>query len=418
MKDRRAKELSDRLGQLARAASPPPLSAAGVDRLVERALDRGLAAPAPRRGSRGAWLAAAAAVVLAAAGGWILRGSDETVVGSGELPTGDRFVTTPDASYEVESVTPDARRFAVRRGTVLFDVAPLADDERFEVRTPDLTVHVRGTVFSVETRGGGTTVRVYEGAVEVVDRHVAQRVRVGRMYRTAAGTTEPLSAGPLGEAGRAAARRRVVSAPVAAARPVRRDEPAPPGSVAAPGAPEPEPAELAPLAPEPEPATGSVAPPAPEAAPAASSVPTSTRVRALLRARRFEAALALARRGETSDPELALLRADALRALGRSVEAADAYDAAATRLGGARRAQAGYLAARLRFGALGEPAGALASLDAAGVDGSAMAERSLALRVRALLALGRDDEARAVARRYLTRFPEGGLADEMRAASP
>jgi transmembrane sensor len=129
-----------------------------------------------------------------------------------------------------------------------------------------------------------------------------------------------------------------------------------------------------------------------------------------------EAARAARARGEDVGA-WRLVEADALRALGRHGEAADAYDQAAREGAGGRAALAGFLAASLRFGQLGDPAGALASLEAAhsADPGSPFAERASALRVRALDRLGRGDEARAAARDYLERFPQGGLADWMRA---
>ena len=54
------------------------------------------------------------------------------------------------------------------------------------------------------------------------------------------------------------------------------------------------------------------------------------------------------------------------------------------------------------------------SLDAAGVQEGALAERALGLRARALTRLGRHAEAEAVARHYLARYPAGGLAAWMR----
>jgi tetratricopeptide (TPR) repeat protein len=111
-----------------------------------------------------------------------------------------------------------------------------------------------------------------------------------------------------------------------------------------------------------------------------------------------------------------IIEADALRALGRYAEAADVYDAAARLLPAADAAHAGYLAAYLRFERTQDPAGALASLDATAADGpgAPLEERALALRAHALFALGRTDEARAAAHRYLERFPDGGQAESMR----
>jgi len=81
-----------------------------------------------------------------------------------------------------------------------------------------------------------------------------------------------------------------------------------------------------------------------------------------------------------------------------------------------RAAQAGYLASFIRLRRLGDAPGALAALDATGADsaGSPLAERATALRARALDRMGRGAEARAVALRYLARYPGGGMAAWMR----
>ena len=116
-----------------------------------------------------------------------------------------------------------------------------------------------------------------------------------------------------------------------------------------------------------------------------------------------------------SGGEWRLLEADALRGLGRAGEAAAGYDRAAGELPPARAAQAGYLAATLRFRNLGDPSGALASLDRSRADSASapLAERATVLRVRALLRLGRQEEARRIAARYLERFPNGGMEEWM-----
>ena len=72
-------------------------------------------------------------------------------------------------------------------------------------------------------------------------------------------------------------------------------------------------------------------------------------------------------------------------------------------------------AAILRSRSLHDDAGALRSLDAGNVTGSALGERGLVLRVRLLVSLGRSDEARVEARRYLERFGDRGSAESMRA---
>jgi tetratricopeptide (TPR) repeat protein len=129
-------------------------------------------------------------------------------------------------------------------------------------------------------------------------------------------------------------------------------------------------------------------------------------------------ALALAReaaeRGFETGP-WRVVTADALRGLGRASDAAAAYERAAGELTGADAYEAGYSAAYLRFAELKDPAGALAALDATrpDADGSPLEERGLALRVEVLQALGRTDDLRPIARRYLARYPHGELRVEM-----
>jgi len=104
-----------------------------------------------------------------------------------------------------------------------------------------------------------------------------------------------------------------------------------------------------------------------------------------------------------------LLRADALRGLGRTDPAADAYEAAAGALTDARRVQAAFAAAQLRAGP--DPASALALLRRHGVltPRSALEERGRALEVQLLRSLRRDDEADTAELAYEARF--GGSSD-------
>ena len=65
------------------------------------------------------------------------------------LPTGDTLVVTHGAELAFAESSDVARRVEVRSGTVLFDVAPLAAGERFVVNARGVRAEVRGTVFSV-----------------------------------------------------------------------------------------------------------------------------------------------------------------------------------------------------------------------------------------------------------------------------
>jgi len=146
--------------------------------------------------------------------------------------------------------------------------------------------------------------------------------------------------------------------------------------------------------------------------------PTADDARGLISSGEAEEALRAARLALAARPrdvEFRLVEADALRALRRYAEAADAFDQAAVDAGPGSRLGAGYRAAVIRRRNLGDPDGALASLDVARVDaeGSPFEERGLALRARALLALGREADARIVAERYLARYPTGSTRSFM-----
>jgi tetratricopeptide (TPR) repeat protein len=133
-------------------------------------------------------------------------------------------------------------------------------------------------------------------------------------------------------------------------------------------------------------------------------------------ARVIAAARAGRERGEARG-EWWMLEADALRGQGEREAAAESYDRAASALSPSRATVAGLKAATV-WSALGRPADALASLERsrAAQTGSPVEERALALRVRALHAVGRVDEARAQARSYLVRFPAGGAREAMERA--
>jgi hypothetical protein len=141
------------------------------------------------------------------------------------------------------------------------------------------------------------------------------------------------------------------------------------------------------------------------------------RARSQLAAGDYEAVLAeverAARRG-TPSGAWRMLEGDALRALARPTDAAGAYDRAAALLAGAERSEAAYSAAYLRFQSRDHER-ALTSLLDADATGSPLEERGLALRAQILEALGRKDDARAIAKRYLDRFPAGGLRSYMKA---
>lgn len=132
-------------------------------------------------------------------------------------------------------------------------------------------------------------------------------------------------------------------------------------------------------------------------------------------ARALAAAEAAVARGEV-DP-WRMLEGDALRVLGRHREAADVYRRAARELPAPRRQQAGFLEARVRWGALHDAEGALHALRSSEVTarGSVLRERALVLEVQLLRALGRRQEAAEAAAVYLRDYPDGPDAEALRA---
>ncbi|MCA9577927.1 MAG: FecR domain-containing protein [Polyangiales bacterium] len=464
----RAAERVDTLVDHARRAEPAPLSRARQQALVRNALS---AARTDTRRERfwdvralriAAFTSLSTAAVVGAAFLLVARTADDPTapMATNEaggtqmtLPGGDRVTATSDARWTLQSAEPVARRVAVERGTVLFDVQPLLAGESFEVRADDVRVAVRGTVFSVERAEGAVTVRVYEGRVEVFEQQSSTYVGANQMWRSGAAAATPIEAAPLEVVGRSAAEERleatrvrgqtVASAPVGpapadvpeVAEASLEDTEGPEDSgaeeavVEAPvallatgsaraGTPDP---GAAPARGQREHATDTHAPSSAGASAAANASapqrprPSVSDARAWLAAGDAQRALAAATdplRLDPGAPRWQLTRADALRALGRHEAAADAYDRAAR--AGIEPGESGYTAARIRFGSLGDAAGALRSLDAAGVENGPLAERALGLRARALVRLGRTTEARAAAQRYLSRYPAGGLAPFMR----
>ncbi len=420
----------DELATLARGQGAPPIDDERIRSLVARAVHDARGKPTHRKARRLSWIAAAILIPSALAGIYWTFASRGPNPGETELratlPTGDSLTATAGSLFQVESAETEHRRVSLDRGAVLFDVAPLTGSERFEVATGHLTAVVRGTVFSVETSSEQTIVRVYEGRVEVVQDERRLEVVARRMWISNDSELRDMSEGPLAVAGREAARRRALPRPVAPEPPSiveARDEPSE-EHVAVSGGP----ADRLPERESPRPMSRIVrAPVRPDAGPRRPSSadtprteppvepppPTAREVRRWLLEGRLQETLEVSH--AKSGGEWRLLEADALRGLGRAGEAAAGYDRAAGELPPARAAQAGYLAATLRFRNLGDPSGALASLDRSRADSASapLAERATVLRVRALLRLGRQEEARRIAARYLERFPNGGMEEWM-----
>lgn len=439
----------------------------GVERVDELAARRADRAAAGRR--RWAW-AAAAALALGAIGGSLggfAIGRGEIARGEVEapsrllLPTGDAIVTTPGAELAFVESSDAARHIEVRSGTVLFDVAPLAPGERFVVNARGVRAEVRGTVFSV---GADARVRVYEGAVAVEQGGGSALVTAGRMW--ADGAVRARDEGPLEAQGLEAAARRTTLA----SREVR-----PRGDVVADaregsafdGTGE----ETAAVGDEATDANDVIEATATDAIEATATA-TATEATANVDGRSIGArgadegvlSASTAERGRTNgattvrratdasaratssprrstgsthgtsddaritperlaqwiadgEAERALVEArrrgwrlseaDALRALRRGEEALTIYERLASRDG-----YAAFTGARVAQ-ELGDRRRALALLERA--PASAFDERALGLRVRLLVEGGRRAEALPLAVRYVERFPNGSLAEWMRA---
>lgn len=433
-----------------------------VDELAARRADR---AAAGRR--RWAW-AAAAALALGAIGGSLggfAIGRGEIARGEVEppsrllLPTGDTIVTTPGAELAFVESSDAARHIEVRSGTVLFDVAPLAPGERFVVNARGVRAEVRGTVFSV---GADARVRVYEGAVAVEQRGGSALVTAGRMWID--GAVRARDEGPLEAQGLEAAARRTTLA----SREVR-----PRGDVVADaregsafdGTGE-ETAAVGDEATDANDVIEATATDAIEATATATEATANVDGRSIGARGADEGVLSAstAERGRTNgattvrratdasaratssprrstgsthgtsddaritperlaqwiadgEAERALVEArrrgwrlseaDALRALRRGEEALTIYERLASRDG-----YAAFTGARVAQ-ELGDRRRALALLERA--PASAFDERALGLRVRLLVEGGRRAEALPLAVRYVERFPNGSLAEWMRA---
>ncbi|AKF10549.1 FecR family protein [Sandaracinus amylolyticus] len=308
------------------------------------------------------------------------------------LPTGDRLATTGDARFEVRSAE-RARRIHLAQGAAMFDVAPLGPGSSFEVSTPHAIVAVRGTVFVVEVGARATSVRVYEGHVEVRARGERLALHAGDHVHRDAATQRSAR---LERRAREAADRRARVARIAAPEPDADQAHAsdPPAA-----------------SPRPR-ATRRAHPTTTRAEPAIDPTERRDAARAHLLQGDPAAALAALPPPPERDGEWTLLEADALRALGRDAEAAHTYERAARTLPPGLARSAGFLAAELYLRRLHDPARALAALDASRVDaeGTALRERALVLRAEAQLASDRRTELTETARRYLDAYPNGPRA--------
>ena len=408
----------DRLVESARAMEPAPLSELEARRLVRNALTSVHTTPAPRR-SRRSWYWALAAVMVfgfvalraAWPSGTMLSVAEQDPPLRIALLAGDAVTMAPGAKLELQSQTPQRRLIQLTRGTALFDVVKLEPGECFEVVTAHGSVQVKGTVFSVEAQEGRTVVRVYEGRVQVGP----QTLAAGSTW-TSRGQSD-VGSDPLA----AQAATAVQARQVAAKAPVQ----APPSPQTSPLGVEPAEVVAAQVTTEGPPTTE--APPAQRThtddAGTAETAPTPglERARHLLAQGKSLEALTLARAALQKGPGTDVLswrrvEADALRALGRFNEAVVSYELGATQAESTERKQFAYDAAALDLEGLRDPASALVLIDRWQLDAhdSQLRERAGRLRVHALLALGRMEEARAAARRYLAIEPETAVSEEMR----
>jgi hypothetical protein len=429
MADAHDDAMSRALRRAARHDEPRALDGARAEEMVARALaaarqsesgrEEMPSLPVDRSMSRRAAVAAVAlcaAAALAIAwprGGAVETGADIAVAPPARmvLSTGDALVASPGAEYRVDA---ERRRVELDRGELLCDVRPLGGGARFALSTPHARIEVLGTVFSVRVEDGRSDVWVYEGRV---------RVTAGDEVREL-GAGESIAAGedPLAVHGRQAAAARAQAEPAARAeaepppttepgvgrrRAARRSRGAPGTTIAATGDPPAATADPIDATADPLPASAGVE-------------PTPAAARALLAEGRAAEALRIA------DAEIArgggaewwVLRADALRALGRAAEAVATLEEAATRHPD-RRETIGYRIASVRWRDLRDGAGALDALERHGVTraGAPIAERGLALAIDALE--GRDEERRRAAiADYVARFPSTPRARALRDRNP
>jgi ferric-dicitrate binding protein FerR (iron transport regulator) len=413
----------ERVVERAREAEPAPLSELETRRMTQHAAMTGAARHRSWTRRRSMAVMGFAAALAAAVVMLLIVPRDPVdergaVAASGatqlELTSGDRLVAAAGARFHVELAEASERRVRLEHGAMLFDVRPI-ERGHFTVTTPSADILVLGTVFSVNAERG-TTVRVYEGRVEVRGQHRVRVVNAGGVVHFGEGDA---AVDVLQSEGEEAARLRVSNldrerAPEAAAeeRSARASEPSQESrevltvqvderaSARA---------EVQASATSREPPTSVAAREYPRVEDVRNWIATGAAERALAEAERA------IRSGEV-DP-WRMIEGDALRALGRPLDAALAYRRAASELASPRRQQAGFLEARLRANELSDPEAALEALRDAGVTGasSPLRERGLSLEVQLLARLGRDSEIIPVAETYLRDYPDGPQVEVMRA---
>lgn len=288
------------------------------------------------------------------------------------LATGDVLIGAPTVDFDILSETRD-RVVRLSAGEMVFDVAHQPDG-RFVVHADDVSVTVLGTVFAVRREPGAVGVRVFEGAVLVQGDEEVLRLSAGDEW----------ASGPLSEVEDWRIRserewRRIVEDGHREERRARTERARSNPTARPPSSESPDP---------PEPS---------------GDAPELARARAMLARGDFEAAL-LSSDAHDDDGGWLLLRADALRGLGRADEAARAYETAARSLDRNRRVGAAFAAAQLR--ARNAPDEALRLLEHFDVTSrtSPLEERARALQIQLLYRVGRTDEGDAEALAYEERF--------------
>jgi hypothetical protein len=402
----------DRVIELARGAEPRALPETDLRRLVRKSVVAAIerrSHTAQRRAL--VWACALSAVVLAALFSplrqvvrerWLqpsgsaaeLRGATKTEESwlplEVALATGDRLAASPGAQFEIVQGARVTRRIALREGTVVFSVEPLASGETFGVQTPHVYVEVRGTVFSVEVDGERSRVRVHEGAVQVLGTVAPKTLRAGERYGTDGQPVPELGALPL------AKRAAELSAERLRAKARAEDARAAPDASVGPGN----------------------EPPLPESSRGTAPVNTPLdHARALLHKGDAMGALMAAEAAlpsATERGEWLLLQGDALRSLNQPRQAIASYLDAEASLDAGSAPRAAFKAADLHLRVLGDPSAALAVLNRTRLDafGSPLRERALSLRIEAAQRLGLP--VRALAERYLDAYPDSAAAERMR----
>lgn len=418
-----AKPILDRAIEVARAELPPRLDPNRAHRMVELALQQRAtnSQQAPDHAWRWTrWLAWLAVPTAAAIALWLVTrpaaGPLPLAPSELVLPTGDRIASVAGTQLDVTETTALQRAIRITHGTALFDVRPLAANERFVVHTPDTDIVVTGTVFSVDVAAGETTVRVYEGHVRVRQGGTDHPLPAGSQLGPDGGVTA-ISGDPLGELGAERARMRIAargdeqvvrdgSRTRANPPDPTRDATVPPSPTLGQAPTATRPTPVVPVRPTQNATTRTDPTPAHD-----DPVPQIERAQvvALLAAGKHAAARDLARVNQWH-----VLEGDAHRGLGAHALAVAAYERALRSADLDDACIAGLHAARLYADQLALPSRAFEVLEHAAIPRCPTRERALAYTLQLATRLSRPDIGREAARRYLAAFPRGDSASSAR----